>query len=115
MLNRDINSIKMLQQNASNRNCVLQDENAKLRNHILVLTDLNQTLINEIDNVIDEDAKMKCILDRKERINSVLANNRCTIDQSLNNLDDYINRGKCFNCRNPSSRCNPCSPCKHIY
>ena len=113
--NHDIDSIKIMQQSASNRNCVLQDENAKLRNHILVLTDLNQTLINEIDNVIDEDAKMKCILDRKERIHSVLANNRCTIDQSLNNLDDYINRGKCFNCRNPSSPCSPCSPCKHIY
>ena len=65
----------------------------------MVLTDLNQTLINEIDNVIDEDAKMKSILDRKERINSVLMNNRCTIDQSLNNLDDYINKGNCFNCR----------------
>ena len=101
MQNRDIESIKLLQQTASNKNCLLQDENAKLRKHIMVLTDLNQTLINEIDNVIDEDAKMKCILDRKDRINSVLANNRCTIDQSLNNLDDYINRGKCFNCRNP--------------
>ena len=30
----------------------------------MVLTDLNQTLINEIDNVIDEDAKMKSILDQ---------------------------------------------------
>ena len=101
MLNYDIESIKSMQQNASKRNCVLQDENAKLRNHIMVLTDLNQTLINEIDNVIDEDAKMKSILDRKERINSVLMNNRCTIDQSLNNLDDYINKGNCFNCRTP--------------
>ena len=106
MLNRDINSIKMLQQNASNRNCVLQDENAKLRNHILVLTDLNQNLINEIDNVINEDAKMKSILDRKDRINSVLMNNRCTIDQSLNSLDAYINNGKCFNC---------VTPCVHVH
>lgn len=102
MQNHDIGDIKLMQQSASNKNCLLQDENAKLRNHIMVLTDLNQTLINEIDNVIDEDAKMKCILDRKDRINSVLVNNRCTIDQSLNNLDDFINKGKCFNC------CNPC-------
>ena len=101
MLNHDIETIKLMQQNASNRNCVLQDENAKLRNHIMVLTDLNQTLINEIDNVINEDAKMKSILDRKDRINSVLVSNRCTIDKSLNNLGEYINRGKCFNCPNP--------------
>ena len=106
MLNSDINSIKILQQNASNRNCVLQDENDKLRNHILVLTDLNQNLINEIDNVINEDAKMKSILDRKDRINSVLMNNRCTIDQSLNSLDAYINNGKCFNC---------VTPCVHVH
>ena len=102
MLNYDIESIKSMQQSASNRNCVLQDVNSKLKNHIMVLTDLNQTLINEIGNVINEDAKMKSILDRKERINSVLMSNRCTIDQSLNNLDNYINKGKCFvSCRNP--------------
>ena len=101
MLNRDIETIKLMEQNASNRNCILQDENAKLRNHIMVLTDLNQTLICEIDNVINEDTKMKSILDRKERINSVLMSNRCTIDQSLNSLDEYINKGKCFNCRSP--------------
>ena len=106
MINRDIDSIKRLQQNSSNKNNLLQDENTKLRNHIMILTDLNQNLIKEIDNVIEEDSKMKCILDRKERINSVLANNRCNIDQSLNNLDEYINRGKCLNCRNP---------CNHIY
>ena len=106
MINRDIDSIKRLQQNSSNKNNLLQDEYTKLRNHIMILTDLNQNLIKEIDNVIEEDSKMKCILDRKERINSVLANNRCNIDQSLNNLDDYINRGKCLNCRNP---------CNHIY
>ena len=108
MQNHDIENIKLMQQNASNKNCLLQDQNEKLRKHIMVLTDLNQTLINEIDNVIDEDAKMKCILDRKDRINSVLVNNRCTIDQSLNNLDDYINKGKCFNCRNPCGAMYEC-------
>ena len=105
MINLDINSIKRLQKGASDTNCVLQDENEKLRNHILVLTDLNQVLINEIDNVINEDAKMRNILDRKERINSVLMNNRCNIDQSLNDLDQYINRGSYINCR---------TPCNHL-
>ena len=108
MLTHDIETIKVFQQNASNRNCVLQEENAKLRNHILVLTELNQNLINEIDNVIEEDAKMKSILNRKERISSVLMNNRCTIDQSLNNLDAYINKRNCLNCPN---LCCPVSEC----
>ena len=69
------------------------------------MTDLNQALINEIDNVVAEDAKARNILDRKDRINSVLMNNRCQIDQSLNDLDHYINRGNCINYR---------SPCNHL-
>ena len=109
LLNHDLATIKLMQQNDSDRNCLLQDENSKLRNHIMVLTDLNQTLINEIDNVICEDEKMKCILDRKERINNVLNNNRCSIDQSLNCLDQGINRGVNFNCH------SPCRPCPVVY
>ena len=101
VLNHDIDSVKVMQQNASGRNCVLKDENAKLRNHIMVLTDLNQNLMNEIDNVINEDEKMKCILDRKDRINSVLVNNRCSIDQSLNCLDEGINKCRTINCATP--------------
>ena len=106
LLTHEIESIKLMQQNASNRNCVLQEQNNKLRNHIMVLTDLNQTLVNEIDDVINEDAKMRSILDRKERINSVLVSNRCTIDKSLNNLGEYINRGNSINCRIPC--CHEC-------
>ena len=108
ILNRDIDSIKRLQQNSSNKNCILNEENTKLRNHIMILTELNQNLINEIDNVIEEDEKMKFILNRKERINSVLASNRYNIDQSLNNLDEYINKGKFPNCINPCHQVYEC-------
>lgn len=81
--------IKRQQEKASDRNCVLQEENSKLKKHNMILTDLNQTLMNEIDNVIIEDSKMKYILNRKDRINSILINNRCTLDKSLNCLDIY--------------------------
>ena len=105
MLNHDLEAIKILQNNARDRNCVLKDENAKLRKHILVLSDLNQTLINEIENVICEDQKMRNVLNRKDRINSVLASNRCRIDNSLNNLDDYINGEKRCNSPNCHTHC----------
>ena len=91
MLNQDIEAIKILQGQAANKNCFLKEENAKLKNHILVLSDLNQNLINEIENVICEDQKMKNVLNRKDRISSVLTSNRCRIDKSLNNLYEYIN------------------------
>ena len=91
-INQDIHNIKIEQQNEENNNNLLQEENAKLRNHIMILTEQNQNLINEIDNVIEEDEKAKYVLDRKKRINNVLLVNRNTIDQSLNNLDECINK-----------------------
>ena len=97
----EIENIKIMQQNEINNNNVLQEENAKLRNHIMTLTEQNQNLINEIDNVIEEDEKMISILNRKDRISSLLMSNRSTIDQSLNNLDECINRGQNYGSRTP--------------
>ena len=97
----EIETIKIMQQNEIDHTNILQEENAKLRNHIMTLTEQNQNLINEIDNVIEEDEKMISILNRKDRIGSLLMSNRSTIDQSLNNLDECINRGKNFASRTP--------------
>ena len=97
-LNKEIENINIMQQNATNTNNILQDENAKLRMHIMNLTQQNQNLINEIHNVIEDDEKMQAILNRKDRITSLLMSNRSTIDQSLNNLDEFINRGNRFVC-----------------
>ena len=70
----------------------IQMENDKLRNHIMTLTNQNQKLICEIENVIDQDEKMKEQLSRKDRIVSLLRNNKSTLEQSLKNLDDFLNR-----------------------
>ena len=104
----DIENIKIMQQNATNTSNILQDENTKMRNHIMILTSQNQTLMNEIDNVLSEDERMHTILNRQDRISSLLMNNRSTIDQSLNNLDECINRGKCFVCRSTCSCSTTC-------
>ena len=69
-----------------------QIENDKLKNHIMVLTQQNQKLIAEIENILDQDEKMKDQLSRKERIVSLLRNNKSTIEHSLNNIDDFLNR-----------------------
>jgi chromosome segregation ATPase len=98
LLCHDIETIEIMQNNAENQNNILQEENSKLRNHIMSLTELNQNLINEIDNVIEEDEKMISILNRKDRISSLLMSNRSTIDHSLNNLDEGINRGNFVSC-----------------
>ena len=92
----EIDSVKIMQQKEINSNNILQEENAKLRNHIMILTEQNQNLINEIDEIIEDDEKKLSILNRKDRISSILMNNRNTIDQSLNDLDACINQKVVF-------------------
>ena len=106
MLTHDLEAIKILQGQAGDKNCCLKNENAKLRKHILVLGDLNRNLINEIENVICEDQKMKNVLNRKDRICSVLSSNRCRIDKSLNCLGEYIKEER--RCNSPSYLRNCC-------
>ena len=103
-LGEDIDNVKVQQQNEEGRNNILQDENTKLRNHIMTLTEQNQNLINEIDNIIEEDEKAKYVLDRKKRISNLLINNRNTIDQSLNNLDEGINKRNNYENYSPMSK-----------
>lgn len=105
---QEIENIKILKENDINLNNVLQEENIKLRNHIMTLTEMNLCLNNEIDNVIEEDEKMSTILNRKERISSVLINNKSTIDQSLNSLDECINLGNCFESRKTDTCFHEC-------
>ena len=81
----------------------LQEMNEKLKKHMTTLIEQNQNLINEIDNVIENDEKKISILNRKDRINSVLSSNRNFINKSLNNLDVYLNK------RNNYGRGSPCN------
>ena len=63
---RNIEKIKIMQENEKSKNNFLQEENKKLRNHIITLTEQNQSLINEIHKVIEEHEKMEAILNRKK-------------------------------------------------
>ena len=49
-----------------------QRENSKLEDHILRLTRQNENIIDEIVQVIKEDNHMKKILNRRDKINTLL-------------------------------------------
>ena len=66
-------------------------QNDKMKNMIRILENQNSNMINEIDNILDEDRRMKEVLERKERINSLLRYNNETLEKSVNDLDMYIN------------------------
>ena len=58
-----------------------QMENDKLKEHIMNLTRQNQDLSNEIDNVIRDDEHMKDVLNRSDRMSSLLSTNDSIINQ----------------------------------
>lgn len=91
---RELDNVKEINQKVNEDKVSGQMENDKLRNHIMVLTQQNKKLIGEIENVIDQDEKMKEQLNRKDRIVALLRNNKTTVDQSLNNLDDFLTRSR---------------------
>ena len=62
------------------------------KNYIIFLTQQNQKLIAEIENVCDQDERMKEQLSRKDRILTLLRNNKNSIEMSLKDLGDFLGR-----------------------
>ena len=87
----DNENIQLMNKNCENQNKNNKIENDKLRNQVIILESQNQNIINEIDNILDDDKKMKEVLKRKNRIKSLLRDNNDTLEQSINNLEKYIN------------------------
>ena len=86
--NMQINQITQNRENLKNllkitnsQNCEFQNESDKLKQHIEILTIQNQSLMDEMENVIKEDEKMQCVLNRRERIITILNNNSDTIEK----------------------------------
>ena len=85
-------NMQMMNKDDTEKNNSYKIENDKLTNQIRILESQNQDIINEVDNILEEDRKMKEILTRKSRITSLLRDNNDTLERSINNLDTYISR-----------------------
>ena len=84
--------MQIMNKDDTEKNNSYKIENDKLTNQIRILESQNQDIINEVDNILEEDRKMKEILTRKSRITSLLRDNNDTLERSINNLDTYISR-----------------------
>ena len=84
--------IQIMNRDDDDKNKIYKIQNDKLTNQVRMLESQNQDLINEIDNILEEDRKMKKVLCRKSRITSLLRDNNDTLERSINNLDEYINK-----------------------
>ena len=62
-----------------------------MKKQVILLENQNNALVNEIDNILEEDRKIKEIMKRKTRITSLLQNNNDTLEKSIINLDKCNN------------------------
>lgn len=97
-LNQDYETLKMLLGRENEDKMANQMVNDKLRGHIYTLSKQNDNLIKEINKVIDEDDIMKKKINRKDRIMTLLRNNKVALDHTINSLDEIV-------CRNNQSGC----------
>lgn len=111
-LSHENDNMKMINRDYNDKNQFYKVENDKLRNQVSILESQNEDIINEIDNIINEDKKMKEVLKRKNRIISLLRNNNDTLEKSINNLDTYINNS--YNTYNENIKYQSNSP-KYTY
>ena len=91
LLNQEYEQGKRIHQQITCDNDGFQIENDKLRGHVKVLTCQNQKLIGELENVLAQDEKMNGPLSRRDKIAVLLRNNKMTLDQSANTLNEFTN------------------------
>ena len=81
IINNDYMKLKNAYEKMTNERNIFKIENDKLKEHIMNLTRQNQDLSNEIDNVLKEDLHMKDVLNRNDRMSSLLQTNDSIISQ----------------------------------
>ena len=92
------NTLNAMYSQATNDSKNSQLENGKLKEHIMLLTQQNQKLLGELENVKDQDLRMKTLISRKEQSSAILRNVHGCIEQATICLEkienDNINCGR---------------------
>jgi len=100
-LNDDYMYLKNLHDKRCEERNMYQMETDKLKEHINILTKQNENLSDEIDGVIKDDNQMRDILNRTDRMSTMLKTNDSIISQMPQEL---INASNCFD-GNKSQMC----------
>jgi len=66
----------------------LFSELEKLKNHIIILTEQNQKLVEELDTFVDQDEKIKMQLSRRDRVNLMKKSNQFYLEKSLSKFEE---------------------------
>ena len=81
-LNDKYHTLNMMYSQANNDNKNSQIDNGKLKEHIMVLTQQNQKLLGELENVKEQDLRLKNLLSRKDQSSMILNGVHGCIEQS---------------------------------
>ena len=100
-LNHESENLKLINNQHGSRKEIIKIHNDKLKNQVILLESQNDNIIKEIDNILEEDRKMKKILARKNRITSLLKNNNNTLEKSINDLDSSIHQKELYQQSSP--------------
>jgi chromosome segregation ATPase len=97
-LNDKYNTLNAMFTQATNDSKHSQMENGKLKEHIMILTQQNQKLLGELENVKEQDLRMKNLLSRKDQSQMILRSVHGCIEQANMCLEkiesDPINCGR---------------------
>ena len=91
LINNENENIKLINSQNGNNKEKNKIMNNKLKNQVILLESQNENLIKEIDNILEEHKKMKEIIKRKSRITSLLKSNNDNLEQSIKDLDSFLN------------------------
>jgi len=81
----------------------------KLKNHIILLTEQNQKLTEELEAFVDQDEKIKVQLTRRDRVNLIKKSNQFYLEKSLIKFEDNTNISKSmrnFSPKHPNQNAN---------
>lgn len=84
-------SLDKLQNDKTN----ISNELDRYRKHIAVLTQQNDILSKELECVLDRDMKLRMQVGRSEKLGLTIEQNRNVIENSLNMLKCYLDKGNC--------------------
>ena len=100
-LNDKFNTLNAMHAQAINDSKISQVENGKLKEHIMLLTQQNQKLLGELENIKEQDLRMKTLLSRKDQSSMILRGVHGCIEQATICLEkienDPINCGRSNN------------------
>lgn len=93
-LHKDYETVKALHMRITEEKNDCQLEIQKLKEHIMMLTNQNVKLLNELQCVHDDDQEILKILAKRDKLDMVIKSNRLSLENSLNVLDEFMNRKK---------------------